>query len=392
MTYKWISSKFKGVRFREHNTRKHGVTKDKYFAIRYQAQGKRHEEGLGWASEGWSAKKAFLLLSELKEAAKTGNGPTSLSERRKKAEIETKEAAVRNKQKNLDDLQYCNMFAQYEASVKSRLKKWESYRGRYKVHIQPFLGNTKIKDISTEEIKDFKKQLINKGLAPATIRHCLGIIRQSLNWAADSGIFLGKSPFSGIEGKKLIPSTINNARKRVLTKAEETILFPALLGKSKDIHDMALVSLYSGLRFSEIATMRWLAVDFKHNRVEVQGKGDKERTIPINQKVRQILWERKIPGTNLSALIFPSSKGTLRPQISKTYACVVKELSLNDGIEDRRYFVTFHTLRHTFATRLAEAGTPLTILRDLLGHRDLVMVSRYAKSTLEQAASRVNEL
>ncbi|HHL43957.1 MAG TPA: site-specific integrase, partial [Hellea balneolensis] len=76
----------------------------------------------------------------------------------------------------------------------------------------------------------------------------------------------------------------------------------------------------------------------------------------------------------------------------KSYADTVKELRLNDNIEDRRYRITFHTLRHTYATRLAEAGCPLTVLRDLLGHRDLIMVSRYAKSTLEQAAARVNDL
>jgi integrase len=289
-------------------------------------------------------------------------------------------------------LQYRDIFAKYEASVKSRLKKWESYQGRYKVHIEPFLGNIKAPNVTTEKIKEFKKQLISKGLAPATIRHCLGIIRQSLNWATDSGLFAGKSPFSGIEGKKIIPSTINNARKRVLTKDEESLLFPALIKRSKDIHDMAIVSLYGGMRWNEIATLRWLAVDFENNRIQVTGKGDKERVIPMNQKVRQILWERKIPGTNISGLIFPSATGKVRPQISKSYADTVKELRLNDNIEDRRYRITFHTLRHTYATRLAEAGCPLTVLRDLLGHRDLIMVSRYAKSTLEQAATRVSEL
>jgi len=51
MSVHWKGTKFKGVRYYEHPTRKHGVTKDKYFTIRYQRDGKRLEEAIGWASE-----------------------------------------------------------------------------------------------------------------------------------------------------------------------------------------------------------------------------------------------------------------------------------------------------------------------------------------------------
>jgi len=47
MAAKWIGTKFKGVRYYEHPTRKHGVKKDRYLAIRYQIDGKRIEEGIG---------------------------------------------------------------------------------------------------------------------------------------------------------------------------------------------------------------------------------------------------------------------------------------------------------------------------------------------------------
>ncbi|MBI9113102.1 hypothetical protein [Maridesulfovibrio ferrireducens] len=55
---KWESSTYPGVRYREHPTRKNGsVKKDRYFSIRFQMDGKRTEEALGWASEGWTARK-----------------------------------------------------------------------------------------------------------------------------------------------------------------------------------------------------------------------------------------------------------------------------------------------------------------------------------------------
>ncbi|TVM13075.1 site-specific integrase, partial [Oceanidesulfovibrio indonesiensis] len=87
---KWHSTRYPGVRFRKHATRKHGVQFDKYFAIRYQADGKRVEEGLGWASEGWSELKAANLLAELREAQRRGEGPVRLQEKRELAEAERK--------------------------------------------------------------------------------------------------------------------------------------------------------------------------------------------------------------------------------------------------------------------------------------------------------------
>jgi hypothetical protein len=58
------------------------VKPDQYFFVRYQHGGQRKEEGLGWTSEGWSEQRAALELAKLKQAAKVGEGPTRLSEKR----------------------------------------------------------------------------------------------------------------------------------------------------------------------------------------------------------------------------------------------------------------------------------------------------------------------
>src|SRR3990170_119184 len=91
MAAKWIKTSFTGVRYRKHPTRKHGVKMDQYFTIRYKLQGKDKEEGLGWASEGWTEKKAYGHLSALKENIKTGAGPQTLAEKREVA-LQQKEA------------------------------------------------------------------------------------------------------------------------------------------------------------------------------------------------------------------------------------------------------------------------------------------------------------
>lgn len=53
------SEKYVGVRYKEHPTRKNGIRKDRYFSIRYQFNGKDHEEGYGWESEGFTELGAF---------------------------------------------------------------------------------------------------------------------------------------------------------------------------------------------------------------------------------------------------------------------------------------------------------------------------------------------
>ena len=59
-------------------------------------------------------------------------------------------------------------------------------------------------------------------------------------------------------------------------------------------------------------------------------------------------------------------------------------------MEDARQRVTFHTLRHTFASRMAMAGTPLLTLKELLGHKTLAMVARYAKLMPSTTADAVH--
>ena len=79
MAVEWVKTKFLGVRYRFHKTRKHGVGFDRCFCIRYKIQGKDKEEVAGWASEGMTAEKAYRLLSEIRENIRTGAPDTSLA-------------------------------------------------------------------------------------------------------------------------------------------------------------------------------------------------------------------------------------------------------------------------------------------------------------------------
>ena len=106
----WYKAEYQGVRYRKHKERKHGIKFDRYFAIRYQRDGKRKEEGIGWASEGWTLEKVALLLAELKQAHKTGKGPVRLSDKREIAEKKKQIDKAQEEQKTREGITFSQYF------------------------------------------------------------------------------------------------------------------------------------------------------------------------------------------------------------------------------------------------------------------------------------------
>ena len=89
----WKPTEFRGVRYREHPNRKHGILKDRYYTIRYMRNGETHEEGVGWGSLDKKENgplKSLRTLTELKDAPGKEK-PTRLSEERQ-AEKDRREA------------------------------------------------------------------------------------------------------------------------------------------------------------------------------------------------------------------------------------------------------------------------------------------------------------
>ena len=158
----WKSTKFKGVRYREHPTRMCGrgkLQKDRYFAIRYQKNGKRVEEGIGWASEldpkdgrHWTPEKVALVLAELKEAAKgLRQGPSRLSERREieNHRKETEQAKLALQQR--DRITFRQYFRNTYYPVAKTQKQRQSYlkeESHFRLWLDPEIGEKPLKGIT----------------------------------------------------------------------------------------------------------------------------------------------------------------------------------------------------------------------------------------------------
>lgn len=387
---KWIKSKsYPGVRWREHEHRKHGVTPDRYFAIRYRLDGKDRQESLGWASLGWSEKKANARLAELLEAQRTGHGEQTLAEKRAKAQAEREALHEAEAQQAREAITLAHVWEKY-ATVAKANKVPRTIRNEeqcFRLWIAPAIGSKPLKEIAPIHLERIKKAMADAGRAAQSIKHVLALIRQIFNFAKTHGLFAGEN----VAGKVKMP-TADARRVRFLTVEEADVLLDSLKDRSRDTHDMALLSLNAGLRAGEVFSLTWPDVDFGNNVLTLRDtKSGKMRQVPMTSDVVDMLKDRKSEA-NGNSLVFPSETGGRVVQVSETFNRVVKELGLNDGIADSRQKVVFHTLRHTCASWLVQNGVPLITVGRLLGHSTTAMTERYSHLAPDHFKQAVNTL
>jgi site-specific recombinase XerD len=130
-------------------------------------------------------------------------------------------------------------------------------------------------------------------------------------------------------------------------------------------HKIILALLYyAGLRLSEVRNLRWQDIDLERELIHIkQAKGEKERVIFLHNKVKELLLES---GIRKSGYVLISERGGEYNE--RTIQQIVKNGAKKAGIEKK---VTPHTLRHSFATHLLEAGADIRYIQRLLGHKSL---------------------
>jgi integrase len=387
MGRKIVKSKFPGVRFREHPTRKHGVKADRYFFIRYKLNGKDKEEGLGWASEGMTEQKAAARLAELKEAKRTGRGALTLAEVRQEARTQRELAEAEKTQKEKDAIDFSSVFEGPYLDHARRNKKPNSVvteMGLFSKWISPIIGNVPLKDISPFHLERIKKAMADAGLAPRTQYYALCVVRQVFNFSRNHEICDCLSPTNRV--KKPI---VDNRRLRFLTLDEANLLLRHLAERSPNLHDMALLSLHSGLRAGEIFSLTWGDVDFHRGIITLKDtKSGRNRAAYMTSEVRKTLLARGKGKPN--DMVFPGRGGVKRSWVSNAFERAVKELGFNDDVNDSRQKVVFHTLRHTFASWMVEQGTDLYSVKELMGHSTISMTERYSHLSPELLKKAVN--
>lgn len=144
------------------------------------------------------------------------------------------------------------------------------------------------------------------------------------------------------------------------------------------LRDRALVELLyaSGLRASELASLRWADVNLDAGYVRCLGKGSKERVVPLGRPAIQALREYAAAGRGAPAedFLFVSAKGGRLARESVWR--ILQRLALRRGVRGR---VFPHAVRHSFATHLVENGADLRYVQEMMGHAKISTTQVYTQ-------------
>jgi integrase len=375
MPVKWISTPYKGIRYYEHEQRKHGIRKDRYYAIRYQKDKNRVEEGLGWVSDGWTLEKAVTELAKLREAAKKGEGPRTLLEKRENDNRRKASEKAEQEKKSKDAVTFNEFFDKTYFPFSKTSKKHESYRKEnehFKNWIRPVFGNKPLKEIFPFDIERLKRKMTDAKKSPRSIQYCMATVRQVFNFAHKAGLIQTESPTRSVK----VP-TFDNRRQRYLTVKEIGDLLEYLKEKDMTVYCMAFLSIQTGLRMGEISNLTWSDINLDQETICVRDpKGGRNRHVFMTKKIKTMFSE--MPQDKHKGVIFKNRVGEKYKETPKAFYDAIRELKLNEDISDRRDRVCFHTLRHSFASHHAMAGTDLYVLKELLGHSVFAMTERYS--------------
>lgn len=376
-----------GIRYREHETRKHGVKMDRYFSIRYRVDGRRLEEALGWASQGWTVKRAQEELARLQGAHRTGEGERTLAERREKATAKRKaeqEAAVVAEKTAMTVGQFWQERYWPEQDYKAKGSR-VTERGLWRIWIAPAMEDKPLAQLSAFDVERVKSAMLKAGRAAASVKYALAVVGQIWTLAVRDGFASGPCP-----AKLVTLPKKDNRRQRYLSAEESHVLLAELKKRTPTSHDMALCALDMGLRFGEIAGLTWQDCDLERKQVLIRDpKARTNRVAFLTARTLRMLKKRKaeVPGP----LVFPGRGGVRMDRISHVFRHVADHL-FNQGVNDPRQRVCFHTLRHTFASWLVEAGTSLYAVKELMGHADFDMTQRYSHLSPEGLRAAIGVL
>ncbi|MBN2429401.1 MAG: tyrosine-type recombinase/integrase [Deltaproteobacteria bacterium] len=400
MAIEKFKTQFPGVRYRKHSTRKHGVKFDQYFFIRYQKDGKRVEEGLGWSSEGWSAEKANEVLAELKKAARTGEGAQRLQEKRAIEENRRREEQARIEQEEKKSITIDDYFkGPYldDGKLHKKPRTVGSEEALYNTWIEPVVGKLPIKDLTDWHFQQIKAKVMKAGRSARTVHYVASVLIQLWGHAHNSKDRLIDSPPPRRKDLKL--PTIDNERTRAFTQEQARQYFEAIKSRSRLWHDISMLSLLAGLRASECFKLEIHHFDEERRQIFlVTPKKAKSQYLPLNDAACDLLKQLKDEHPSKTGLFFKvdrgKNKGKQITEVSNTVERVIEDLGFNAEISDKRDKLTFHSWRHSYATWLLEEGASLYEISQLLRHSTLAMTKRYShlsQESLRNTSQKIGE-
>ena len=189
--------------------------------------------------------------------------------------------------------------------------------------------------------------------------------------------------------KKISKLPEPRGRVRFLDDEErERLLQACKLSTNSQLHTLVVLALSTGARHGELINLRWSEVDWRRQVITLHDTKNKERRLlPLAHYALQLMEAHNKVRNIASALVFPSPSNPQRPwDSSSAWEAALKRANIQD--------FRFHDLRHSCASYLAMNGASLAEIAEVLGHKTLQMVKRYAhlsEAHTAKVVQRMNE-
>jgi integrase len=244
-------------------------------------------------------------------------------------------------------------------------------------------GRKTLIEITPSLLADAKETLLNgvtqrkTNRSNPTVNRYFSSLSRAFTLAHQEWQWIPENPFPRVSKLKE-----TGARNRFLSREElHALLQTCKTNTNPHLYGMTLMASTMGLRFGEIANLRWRNIDFENGfaTLEKTKNGDM-RFVPLTDQVSAYLKEKQIEKLS-EEFLFPSRDAAKRhpySMIRKAFQKALREANISD--------FKFHDLRHTAASHMAMNGATQGELMEVLGHRSPAMTRRYAHFSKEHIA------
>jgi integrase len=276
---------------------------------------------------------------------------------------------------------------------KSRSSRTASRHAQTMREFIDFLGHRaklNIAAITARDIASFRDHRQNQGLAPATVNLDVGILSAAFNSALRQG-YISINPCAAVEPVK------DNAaqRKSVFTPRQVSALISAA---DADWRGAVLVGFYCGQRLRDCTNLRWRNIDLvsaiKTIRFTVSKTG-REIVVAVHPVLEDFLLSLPT-AKNDDEFLFPSLAGREAPSLSKAFARIMERARIEQHVIRERsrsgrsvHALSFHSLRHSFSSILANSGISEELRMTLVGHRSKAIHQQYSHHDLSRLRDAV---
>ncbi|MBF0268679.1 MAG: site-specific integrase [Alphaproteobacteria bacterium] len=386
-----------GIRYREHETRKHGIRPDRYFTLRFYVNGRRVEEALGWASDGWTVAKAQEELAKLRETKRTGKGEATLRDKRE-ANLKAKTKAIEEEtsrarqERTVADL--WNRYAKEVMALENKPRTIAEKTRLWEKRVMPAIGALKLKDVTEEDAGS--------------------VVRSPLRLDKDGKVIGGKAEagnlyrllhhlFSKALAWHLRPKEMGNPleniaepkvprRERLLTAGEIGALMKALEQAEKKGSELPQVTaifkaaIFTGWRISELLSLQWGHIRPEEMEAHLPDTKTGFSRRPLSAETLAVFESlERMPGV---PHVFRAASDPTEALSYDTVEGAFRRIRQLAGVPN----CSLHTIRHWFATMTANAVSNPRVGMALTGHKSHAAYMNYIHGDKDQARALADQL